>query len=236
MIKLPSPKSPEYGLTLPLALLCLVLGAVLVIESALMRRGDSDAAPGTVQSNPAAAESGADADAVFELPPLEEFSAFVDRPLFLEGRRPVAEAETLQTPKEEDLAPLALSLMGVMLSPRGEWAILAEASGKNRRVKLGGSIAGWRLVALKPDHVTVQRGDEKRDLPLMKPRPKGPAAGAGQPAPVPTGATPPGVRRPPRQPVPPPDQVPEGSEPDDAEDSQDDSADMDDSADGEAEE
>ena len=236
MIKLPSPKSPEYALTLPLAVLCVALGVVLVIESALMRRDESGVAPDAAPTNPDAAAGDDAADAVFELPPIDEFSAFVDRPLFLEGRKPVAEAETLQTPKEEDLAPLALSLMGVMLGPRGEWAILAEASGKNRRVKVGGSIGGWRLVALKPDRVTVQRGEEKRDLPLMKPRPKGMAAGPGQSVPVPGGVQPPGLRRPPRQPVPPPGQAPEISEPDDVEDNADDTADMDESADGEAEE
>jgi len=72
--------------------------------------------------------------------------------------------------------------MGVMLSPHGNMAILAEASGKNRRVKLGGTIDGWRLTELKPDRITLQRGEEQRDLPLMKPRPKGPPQQRRHPA------------------------------------------------------
>jgi hypothetical protein len=233
LIKLPSPKTPEYALTLPLAIVCLVFGAALVIESTMMGRSESSVATNTAQPEPGATTPDAGADAVFQLPPIDEFSAFVDRPLFMEGRKPAAEVNAPEAPKEEDLAPLALSLMGVMLSPRGQWAIVAEASGKHRRVKLGGTIAGWRLIELKPDHVTVQRGEEKRDLPLMKPRTKG-AATPGAP-PGPAGALPPGVRRGPRQPVPPPQPAPEEIEPD-ADENPDDATDADEPPESEAEE
>lgn len=234
MIKLRLPSQPEYALTLPLALLCLVLGSALIIESAVMRRGDSVEAPSAAQPNAEMPASENETNADFELPPIDAFSAFVDRPLFLEGRKPPAEVEAAPAPKEEDLAPLALTLMGVMLSHRGELAILAEASGKNRRVKLGGSISGWRLIALKPDHVTLQRGQEKRDLPLMKPRPKGAQGNAAAPGQPPGGAgLPPGVRRPLRAP-PPPEPAVELNEPEVEE--IDDASDMDEPPEGEAQE
>jgi hypothetical protein len=75
------------------------------------------------------------------------------------------------------------------LTPNGELAILAEASGKNRRVRKGGTLGGWRLVDIRPDHATLQRGDERRDLPLMKPKPKkgSPPGGVPGQGPVPGG-------------------------------------------------
>lgn len=194
MARIWTPKSQDFALTLPLGLLCLLLGGALLMELLFVQRAASSRAHDAEATDQQQLPGSVEPDAVFELPPLDEFSAFVDRPLFVEGRKPPpAEGEQTQAPKAEDLAPLELSLMGVMLSPHGQMAILAEASGKNRRVKLGGTIDGWRLTELKPDRITLQRGEEQRDLPLMKPRPKGPpatAAAPGQP-----GLLPPGARR-----------------------------------------
>lgn len=208
LIKLWTPKNPEYALTLPLALLCLLFGAVLLVESMMLQRAGSERAQRAGTAGQDASPVQAEPEAVFALPPVDDFSAFVDRPLFLEGRKPVVETEQAQETVQEDKTPLDLSLMGVMLSHQGQIAILAEASGKNRRVKVGGTIAGWRLVELKPDRVTMQRGEERRELPLMKPKPKGPGS-AGAPAqPVPPGAARPGRGQqhaaPPPQPEPEP--------------------------------
>lgn len=213
MVRIWTPKNQDFALTLPLALLCLLLGLVLVLELFAVQRAAAKRAQdggASVQEQPPA---GAEPDAAFQLPPVEEFSAFVDRPLFVEGRKPPVEGEQqAQAAKPEDLAPLELSLMGVMFSPHGKMAILAEASGKNRRVKLGGTIEGWRLIDLKADRVTLQRGDEQRDLPLMKPRPKGVAPAPGQPPVQPGGRRGrPAVPQP--QPVPPQPAV-EVNEPD----------------------
>ena len=212
MARIWTPKSQDFALTLPLVLLCLLLGGALLLELLFVQRAASSRAHDAEVTDQQQLPSSVEPDAVFELPPLDEFSAFVDRPLFVEGRKPPVEGETTQTTKAEDLAPLELSLMGVMLSPHGQMAILAEASGKNRRVKLGGTIDGWRLTELKPDRITLQRGEEQRDLPLMKPRPKGPATAAapGQP-----GLLPPGARRgkPAPAPAPPPQPAVEVNEP-----------------------
>lgn len=194
LVKLWTPKNAEYALTFPLGLLCIVLGSVLLLESLVVQRSGSDSAQ-TAGALEGASPENVEPEVAFELPPLDAFSPFVDRPLFMEGRKPAVEGEQAQAPQEEDLTPLTLTLMGVMFTPRGEMAIVAEASGKNRRVRMSGTIGGWRLVEVKPDRVTLQRGEERRDLPLMKPRPKGPATAAppGQPA-MPAGV-PQGARR-----------------------------------------
>lgn len=204
MARIWSPKNPEFALTLPLALVCLLLGVILMLESVVFQRAASVGGPGAGAGGSETAPERQEPDAAFELPPPDEFSAFVDRPLFMEGRRPAVESDQAEAPKEEELTPLALSLMGVTFGPHGQMAILAEASGKNRRVKLGGTIDGWRLIELKPDRVTLLRGQEKRDLPLLKPRTSGPQAPAAPGAqarrsfPVPRD-----VRRRSRAPMPP---------------------------------
>ncbi|MBM4199854.1 MAG: hypothetical protein FJ189_01030 [Gammaproteobacteria bacterium] len=172
-------KYPDYAMTFPLAVLCGLLAVGLVVESLMMQRRGSER-PSADRSAPVAQPVAlADGGDVFVLPAVDEFSDFVERPLFVEGRKPPPEDEQKQAAEVQDTTPLNLKLMGVMFSPSGELAILAEASGKNRRVRKGGTISGWRLVDLKTDHVTVQRGEERRDLALLKPRPK--AGGPGQP-------------------------------------------------------
>lgn len=232
------PKNPEFALTLPLVLLCLLLGSIVILESLFFQRPSTGGARDLGATGRDVASEAGEPDAPFELPPLDAFSAFVDRPLFTEGRRPAIETEQTEAPKEEDLTPLSLKLMGVIFSPRGEMAILAESSGKNRRVKRGGTVEGWRLIELKPDHVTLQRGEEKRDLPLIKPRPKG-AQTAATPSPqrrLPVGMPNPGRRasHPAMPAVPPPETPTEPNEPDAEE--PDDSSDAGDEADGEGEE
>jgi hypothetical protein len=177
-----TPKNPDYALTLPLGVLCALLVAGLLLESVVFRRsGTEKPSPTAASATPQPAES-ADAETAFVLPSVEEYADFVDRPLFVEGRKPPPEEEQKQATEAQDTQPLSLKLMGVLFHPNGEMAILAEQSGKHRRIRKGGTISGWRLVDLKTDRVTVQRGDERRDLPLLKPRPKTAQLGtAGQP-------------------------------------------------------
>jgi len=215
---------PEFALTLPLGILCAALAVFLVLESFVFQRSITGGAPPSGTSGQEKLPGDLEPEEVFELPEVDGFSAFVDRPLFIEGRKaPPPEAEQAQTTQEKDATPLSLLLMGVMLSPRGEMAILSEATGKNRRVKKGGTINGWRLVEIKPDRATLQRGEERKELVLLKPKPK--VAGAtGGPGRAPTpGAPPPGARRASQPPVVPPPEInePEVEEPEEAGDTED---------------
>lgn len=184
-------KHPDYGLTFPLAVVCALLTVGFAVELAVLQRPGSEKGHTGAPAPPPLPGTGEEADVSFVLPPVEEFAEFVDRPLFVEGRKPPPEEAPKQAAEAQDTTPLNLKLMGVLFSPSGEMAIVAEATGKNRRVKKGGTISGWRLVSLKPDRVTVQRGEEQRDLVLLKPRPKtGPPPGPGQPQPPGPGGPP----------------------------------------------
>jgi Type II secretion system protein C len=198
------PKDPDYALTVPLGALCLLLIAGLMLESLVFRRPGTDQAPPSVTSAAEQPPLIPEGEGAFELPQVDEFADFVDRPLLVEGRKPPPpEEEQKQQAEAQDATPLSLKLMGVLFSPSGEMAILAEQTGKNRRVRKGATLNGWKLVELHRDRVTLQRGEERRDLQLLKPKPKsGSLAGAqGQPpGSVPGG--PPGKRggRPPVEP------------------------------------
>lgn len=53
----------------------------------------------------------------FSLPGLEDYQEMVERPLFLESRRPVPQDETLPDTAEEEKRPLTVKLMGTVLTP-----------------------------------------------------------------------------------------------------------------------
>ncbi|CAL1241194.1 type II secretion system protein N [Candidatus Methylocalor cossyra] len=154
-----------------------------------------------------------------EFPALDDFEQMVERPLFMENRRPgeeVVETPTAPAPQ----TPLNLKLMGVVFTPRGEKALLLDAKGKYKRLKLKDTLDNWTLVELGKDRVTLQQGEERKELPLLKKRPKPPPAPA---QPSPPGAPP----KPPQatpQPIPPPAPAPEEPAEDSA-DSDDDTAD-----------
>lgn len=195
------PKNQEFALTVPLAVLCGVLLLALLVETLVLSRSGAPTGKSPDPAGPDAGGAGLESEQTFALPEVDAFSDFVDRPLFVEGRKPPPpEAEQPKTAEEDETTPLTLTLMGVLLTPRGELAILAQPSGKNKRVRKGGTLDGWKLVEIHTDRATLQRGEDRRDLPLMKPKPKKPQApGSGPQGPGP-GAVPPGLRGGPPQP------------------------------------
>jgi hypothetical protein len=174
--------SRDYLLTVVLAGVAAVLGLAVVVEWAVLERSSRKilaAAP--VKSVPGEA---ADATAVqdFELPDLDEFAATVERPLFAENRRPPAEdADAAAAPAPSK--PLTLKLMGVVFTPKQHTALLVDAKGKYKRIRKDESLDGWTLVALAPGKVTMQQGEEQKELMLLKPKPKVPSVPNAPPQP-----------------------------------------------------
>jgi len=158
-------------LTLILAGVASLLLVGVAIESAVLKSKRSAAAAASAEkaANP---EAAAPVDAEdFELPDIQEYETIVERPLFMEGRRPGAEAGETTAAAVPD-TPLTVKLMGVAFTPTDKTALFVDAKGKYKRLKKNGSIEGWTLVDFAPDKVTLQRGDEQKELPLIKPKPK----------------------------------------------------------------
>ncbi|MFZ4702235.1 MAG: hypothetical protein ACOYMG_19510, partial [Candidatus Methylumidiphilus sp.] len=87
----------------------------------------------------------------FELPGLEDYTATVERPLFMEGRRPATEDTSGTGPAPVEKKPLNVKLMGVVLAPNAILGLFVDAQGKYKRLRINDSIGGWKVSGIKPD-------------------------------------------------------------------------------------
>lgn len=151
------------------------------------------------------------------IPMVSEYNHTVERPLFMENRRPTPPPSLQPPPKREPPAPVTFKLMGVINSPKGPVALIIDNKGKYKRLKPQENTEGWEVNEIRPDRLVVEQSGIKEDLDLIKKHPKNPQA-AGDPehlrqAPPPQGQAPitiPPTLPPPAQPyqAPPPQQAP----------------------------
>lgn len=180
----------RWRIPLLLAAVCLGLGGGLVWQlSAPPPSLDKSAPPAGEEAADDTDEADADEDTPqagddFSLPPLSNFSAIVERPLFVRGRRPAPPAsETTTTATTEGPSPFVLS--GVVIAGGRRVAFLQNrASPKTLRVEEGETIEGWKVITIRPQMVTLSSGTNKDELKL----------------PDRIGTAPPPPRQPPRQP------------------------------------
>jgi hypothetical protein len=111
------------------------------------------------------------------LPPSTTFAVIAQRPLFLPLRRPEPEApppRAIVHAAAPVVAPpsLAATLVGVLMSPEGNSAILRLSDGKTATVREGATIEGWTLQHVSPDHSSFLLGSTSLDVafPLHQPK------------------------------------------------------------------
>jgi hypothetical protein len=188
----------EQVLTLLLAAVAAVLAALLAAEWSLLNRDGSSSARPSAPRATGTMDRPADGED-FALPALEAYPEMVQRPLFMENRRPGVDVPEAPPPPPP-ATPMTLKLMGVVQTPSGKTALFVDAKGKYQRRKPGDTLDGWVLVELTPDRATLQQGDRREQLTLLKKRPKPPPN--VQPPPPPAGQPPrPGQPGFPGQPV-----------------------------------
>lgn len=104
-----------------------------------------------------------------------DFEAIVKRPLFSETRRPSPPPELAPTPipakPEASAAPLAATLIGIVISPDMRTAVLRMADGKNVTVSEGDSVDGWKLSQVMPDVARFQHVARTIELSFPVPQP-----------------------------------------------------------------
>lgn len=165
-----------------------------------------------------AVESDFQADSLPELaadtPTLDEYSAIVERPLFIEGRKPIAE-ESAKEAAPVDVGQIDdWQLIGVYNKSKSQpsMALFRKQNEAKKYLKLNEnqSISGWQVQKIQSDQVTLQQGGQQKIVPLRKPRVQPPVS--GRPVPPkpgrPQGAPPPGSTPPPQ-----PQQVPATNNP-----------------------
>jgi hypothetical protein len=149
--------------------------------------------PGAQQAAPAAEPELLPDD--FALPDVSQYPQLVERPLFMESRRPSQPAppkppEPPTPPKPEAPPAINFKVMGILETPEGKMALIADAKGKYKRLKVNDSMDGWQIADIKPDRVLIEQNGFNEDLSLLKRRAAGPmppAASGPAPTPQPPG-------------------------------------------------
>ena len=144
--------------------------------------------------------------------PLSRYAEIVERPVFIEARRPEQD-DVAAPPAPPPPAPdQPLRLIGVVLlpnsaaallrpeepdaaapplkRPRGAAPVPKEARIKVLRVPKGGMIDGWRLETVQADKVVLRKDQEVRELALIRPKTPPRSAPPVRENPQPNGAPP----------------------------------------------
>ena len=111
-----------------------------------------------------------------DVPPLETFVEIIERPLFTENRRPyvapapavIREPEPVVAPVEPDITE-QISLRATIIIGKKRIALIRElAIGKQRRLNQGEAYNGWTLTHVETDGISMQKGEEVRQIELKK--------------------------------------------------------------------
>ncbi len=118
--------------------------------------------------------------------PEESYVDVVERPLFIAGRKPVAETEQAQTVTTTNTFDWRLS--GIYTTKKGLTALLTRtvakipdpanlaaaktSADKYRKVIVEGDIDGWKVASIHPDEVILMQGSTQKKLLLRKPKAK----------------------------------------------------------------
>jgi type II secretory pathway component PulC len=119
--------------------------------------------------------AGVDPETVPPPRPHPEFddSDFIERPLFLQTRRPPETgAEPDQPAAEETPAelPRELQVTGVV-HDGAEWFVVGALSGKSVRLRAGEKVKGWTVKEISPDNVVFESGSKTARVKLFEPKP-----------------------------------------------------------------
>lgn len=106
-------------------------------------------------------------------PAAEAYSELVERPLFIEGRKPLvevnptADVQNVETGQIDDW-----SLIGVYNKDKRPIALFSKKNEARKYLKLGSeqTISGWQIKEIQSDRVILQQGGQQKSVMLRKPR------------------------------------------------------------------
>ena len=158
------------------------LAAALLALPYLLWTGQSEQAPAVAASVTLAAPDAAELAAVepppaqFMLPPLERFTAVVERPLFSPTRRmPAQAASEPDAPAAMPEAPVAegplepeLRFFGTVRQGGSAAALVTyPATAEVARLRVGDAVGEWQVIAVDRNHLELGLGEERRSFEIF---------------------------------------------------------------------
>ena len=178
----------KYPLTTILSFVCALLLAILVSEL-LFPPSSSVITPEASQTPQSPLPMKKDD---FSLSPLSQFQAIIERPLFLQSRRPIPGATTETSPTVSKETRLnQYSLTAVVIVPDKRLALLRSTTDKKiHKIEEGQDLQGWKLKEIKDDSALFQQVNESQELRLQRKTPPQFASNKQRPIATPPPATP----------------------------------------------
>lgn len=103
----------------------------------------------------------------FRMPPQQTFSELVERPPFSQSRRPPEVKVTRETRQAPVRKQLSFSLIGVILQPNKQYALVRQAGKKEiLRLGRGEKIDGWLVDSILPDRLVLSYAEDVVELEL----------------------------------------------------------------------
>lgn len=103
------------------------------------------------------------------LAPASSYAAVSERPLFAPSRRPQTQAPLVVAEPEQRPPPappptLPVTLVGILISPEGRFAVLRWPNGRSATLEEGGVVEGWTLRRVLPDRASFFMGAASTEL------------------------------------------------------------------------
>lgn len=107
--------------------------------------------------------------------PIDSYNDIVERPIFIEGRRPLAETKANDPTQNSDTSQIDdWSLIGIYDKGGKPTALFSKRNEARKFLKIGEeqSLSGWQLKQILADRVILQQAGQEKPVLLRKPRPQ----------------------------------------------------------------
>ncbi|NQV57085.1 MAG: hypothetical protein HQ503_14590 [Rhodospirillales bacterium] len=104
------------------------------------------------------------------LPNLEDLDQVIERPLFIQNRRPQPPLENKKKHAQADGQIFRFELSGVVISSGRRIALMRKNGAKIiRYVRVGESVDNWLVTDITANYVILKKGDESQTIKLVDP-------------------------------------------------------------------
>lgn len=129
----------------------------------------------------------------------ENYSEIVERPVFVEGRRPLADVSPIESAQNQDAGQIDdWALVGIYNKDKRPTALFSKRNEARKFMKITEeqTISGWQLKKIHSDRVELQQAGQQKSVALRKPRAQVKPPATGRPPAPPRPPQPNAVAKP----------------------------------------